>query len=356
MKKTLLLAIVIATFLLSMGKTYASGQYFSGVWGIVSSSKIAVSGSALNLERQPISINDRLVVPARTVFSQFGAQVDWNEARNRLVITKGNDKIIMYIGYMNCYVNDVIKRMDAPAVLYNGTVMVPVRFVAETFNVQVGWNQKNSTVYLGEMPQEIIEEIPASGGDKSSVKGRIVVIDAGHGGSQTGAVYGGVQEKDLNLSIAKKLNSKLKDLGIVTYMTRTNDVTLSLYARSDLANNKNADLLVSIHNNAGPVKATGSMTLYYPSSSKTKGKLSSYEFAKIVQRNMCNTLGAKDMGVIERPGLAVLRTSNMPAVIAEVGYMSNSAELAKLKTSSYQDKAAEALKNAVVESLEKMYR
>ena len=206
------------------------------------------------------------------------------------------------------------------------------------------------------MPKEVIEEIPASPGAQSGVKGRIVVIDAGHGGTQTGAVYGGVKEKDLNLSIAKKLDSKLKELGIVTYMTRSSDTTLSLYARSDLANNKNADLLVSIHNNAGSSKVIGTMTLYYPSSSKTKGKLSSYKFAKIVQRNLCNTLGSKDMGVIERPGLAVLRTANMPAVIAEIGYMSNNSELAKLKTPAYQEKAAEALKKAVVESLEKMYK
>ena len=355
MKRILLLTIIITTFLIS--QTYAAtGQYFSGVWGVISASKIAVSGLTLTLEREPISINSRLVVPVRTVFSQIGAKVDWNEARNRLVITKGNDEIVMYIGYTNCYANGAIKTMEAPAVLFNGTVMVPVRFVAETFNVSVGWSEKSSTVYLGELPEDVIEEMPASGGNSSKVKGRVVVIDAGHGGTQSGAVYGGVKEKDLNLSIAKKLNTKLKELGIVTYMTRDNDSTVSLYSRSGLANSKNADLFVSIHNNAGLLKHSGSMTLYYPSSSKSKGNLSSYEFASIVQRNMCNTLGAKDMGVIERTGLAVLRTSNMPAVIAEVGYMSNASELNKLKTSAYQEKAAEALKKAIVESLEKMYK
>lgn len=356
MKRTLLLTIIIASFLMGVGQTYAAGQYFSGVWGVTSASKIAVSGSALNLERNPVSINNRLVVPARTVFSEIGVKVNWNEARNRLVISKGSDEIIMYIGYINSYVNGVIKTMEAPAILFNGTVMVPVRFVAEAFNVSVGWSEKSSTVYLGEMAEEMEEEIPASGGNSSNVKGRVVVIDAGHGGTQSGAVYGGVKEKDLNLSIAKKLNSKLGELGVVTYMTRNGDSTVSLYARSGLANRKNADLLISIHNNAGLLKTTGSMSLYYPSSSKTKGNLSSYEFASIVQRNMCNTLGAKDMGVIERTRLAVLRTSNMPAVIAEVGYMSNATELSKLKTSAYQEKAAEALKKSIVESLEKMYK
>ena len=138
MKRTLLLTLFIATFMLNISYTYAAGQYFSGVWGVISSSKVAISETTLDLEREPISINDRLVVPARTVFSQVGAEVDWNPARNRLVITKGSNEIIMYIGYVNCYVNGDIKKMEAPAVLYNGTVMVPVRFVAETFNVPVG--------------------------------------------------------------------------------------------------------------------------------------------------------------------------------------------------------------------------
>ena len=139
-------------------------------------------------------------------------------------------------------------------------------------------------------------------------------------------------------------------------MTRDNDSTVSLYSRSGLANNVGADLLVSIHNNAGQSKASGSMTLYYPGSQKSKGNLSSYEFAKIVQTNLNKHLGTKDMGVIKRPNLAVLRTSNMPAVIAEVGYMTNSAELSKLKTEWYRQEAAEALRNAVLQSLNKMYQ
>lgn len=351
MKRAVLLTIIICTFFIGICNVNASGQYYSGIWGVTSSAKVAVSGTTLNLERTPIVINGRIVVPVRTVFSNINADIDWNELRNRLVITNDNTTIIMYMGYINCYVNGQIKEMEAPAVLFNGTVMVPVRFVAETFNIPIGWNESNSTVYLVDVP-----EIPAAPINNSSgVKGKVVVVDAGHGGSQSGAVYGGVMEKSLNLDIAVKLNNKLKDLGIITYMTRTNDSTVSLYSRSGLANDKNADLLISIHNNAGLTKYSGSMSLYYPSASKTKGKLSSYEFASIVQKNMCDTLGSKDMGVIARSELAVLRTSNMPAVIAEVGYMSNTAELAKLKTSEYKERAAEALKKAIVESLKKMY-
>jgi N-acetylmuramoyl-L-alanine amidase len=351
MKKTFLLTAIIVSILICSSQTFATGQLYSGVLGVKSNSKIAVNGTTLDLERTPVLINGRLVVPARTVFSKIGADVSWYVEENRLVITKDNDKITMYIGNSNCYVNGSKKAMEAPPILVDGTVMVPIRFVAETFNMSVGWDGVNSLAYIGSVPKVV-----ASNESKASkVKGRVVVVDAGHGGNQSGAVYGGVKEKTLNLDIAKILNNKLKELGIVTYMTRSGDSSISLYSRSGLANSKKADLLISIHNNAGLKKYTGSMTLYYPSSSKTKGNLSSYQFASIVQKNMCETLGSKNMGIVPRSQLAVLRTSNMPAVIAEVGYMSNSSELAKLKTYAYKEKAAESLKKAVVESLEKMY-
>lgn len=346
MKRAFLLSLIITTFLIGIGEAYASGQLYSGVRGVTSSFKIAVGGTKLDLERDPVLINGRTVVPARTVFSKINADVEWNVIKNRLVITKDNNAIVMYIGYNNCYVNGAKKEMEAPAILVNGTVMVPIRFVAETFNMKVGWNEANSTVYLGDIPETIIEDENNS----SNVKGRSVVIDAGHGGAQTGAVYGRVKEKDLNIDIAKRLNTKLSEIGVITYMTRDDDYNVSLYSRSGLANKKGADLLISIHNNAGLKRYSGSMSLYYPSSSKTKGKLSSYEFASIVQKNMCNTLGSKDMGIIARSELAVLRTSHIPAVIAEVGYMSNSSELSKLKTSEYREKAAESLKKLLLKA------
>lgn len=351
MKRVFLLTAVIISLVIGSSQTYAAGQYYSGILGVKSNSRIAVNGIILDMERAPVSINGRLVVPARTVFSKIDVNVNWNAVKNRLIMTKGNKEITMYIGYTNCYVNGDIKAMEAPAVLFNGTVMVPVRFVAETFNMSVGWNEANSLAYIGSMP----EGVSADGSNSSKVKNRVVVVDAGHGGNQTGALYGGVKEKNLNLDIAKILNNKLKELGIVTYMTRNDDSSFSLYSRSALANMKNADLLISIHNNAGLKRYTGSMSLYYPSSSKTKGNLSSYEFASIVQKNMCAVLGSNNMGIIPRSELAVLRTANMPAVIAEVGYMSNSSELSKLKTYAYKEKAADSLKKAIVESLERMY-
>ncbi|HOQ36406.1 MAG TPA: N-acetylmuramoyl-L-alanine amidase [Acetivibrio sp.] len=351
MKKLAMILAVLVTVLILSVTGFASGYNYSGYWCIPSDAAIAVEGSVIHPERQPITIDGRILVPARSTFELIGVRTNWYPEREVVMMTKGSNSITMNIGKKAAYVNENKKDMEAPAVLVNGTVMVPIRFVAENFGYNVGWNDINRMAFIG-----IAAELPSRGGGLSSNRTYKVVIDAGHGGSQSGAVYGGVMEKNLNLDIAKRLDALLKKEGIQTYMTRTNDSTVSLYARSGLANSVGADLLISIHNNAGQSKVSGSMTLYYPGSGKTKGNLSSYEFAKIVQSNLVKHLGTKDMGVIQRPNLAVLRTSNMPAVIAEVGYMSNSAELANLKTESFRQRAAEALRNAALQSLNKMYQ
>ncbi|ODM25145.1 N-acetylmuramoyl-L-alanine amidase [Acetivibrio mesophilus] len=350
-KLAFLLAVLTLVSLMAVPGFASSGQYYSGLWGMTSNAFIAVDGRILSLERNPVTIEGRILVPARTTFQVMGVRTEWYPSYQVIEMTKGNKTITMSIGNRVAYSDGSIKYMEAPPILVDGTVMVPIRFVAESFGENVGWDAKNVIAYIGKQPTEI----PSRGGLNTDRTYK-VVIDAGHGGTQSGAAYGGVKEKDLNLDIAKRLNALLQAEGIKTYMTRDNDTTLDLYSRSALANKVGADLLVSVHNNAGNSKTSGSMTLYHPDRSKTKGNLSTYEFAQIVQKNLNKTLKSKDMGVIQRPNLAVLRTANMPAVIAEIGYMTNSTELAKLKTDSYKQQAAEALKDAVIESLEKMYK
>jgi len=182
-----------------------------------------------------------------------------------------------------------------------------------------------------------------------------VVVDAGHGGYETGAVSRGVKEKDLNLDTARRLVDLLKKNGIKTYMTRNSDTDVGLYERSGLANKLKADLFVSIHNNAeGNSSRSGTMTLYYPASGPTKGNLSGKRLATLVQRELVAKLGTNNLGIIPRPNLVVLRETDMPAVIAELGYMTNKAELGRLKTAQFKQNAVEALKNAILKALKEI--
>ena len=175
-------------------------------------------------------------------------------------------------------------------------------------------------------------------------KDRLVVIDSGHGGSDPGAQYGGLNEKDLNLKIALKVNEILKSKGINTYMTRDDDTFIPLQNRADIANNLNAALFLSIHNNAYNSSEYGTEVLYYPGATGRS-------FARIVQDTLINALGTNDRGIIERPNLVVLNATKMPAVIAEIAYLTNTDDRAKLMDDSFLQKTAEALADAVVKAL-----
>ncbi|MCX7746289.1 MAG: N-acetylmuramoyl-L-alanine amidase [Clostridia bacterium] len=311
-----------------------------------------IGEKSVEWERSPLIKNNRILVPAQSFLSNMDAALNWDLESGRLSITKKESLVELTVGEPFIEVNKNKKEMDISPVLVDGTVMVPARFVAEALNYKVNCNLQDNMVALTENNGSV-----DNGQDTSRGKERkkyIVVIDPGHGGKETGAIYGGVKEKDLNLDIAKRLNKLLKAEGVTTYMTRTGDTYVSLYARSGMANKLNADLLVSVHNNAGMSKLKGSMTLYYPGTGNSKGNLSAKTFASIMQKGLTDGLNMRNMGVIPRPHLAVLRTAKMPAVISEVGYMSNKTELANLKSKNFKQRAAEALKDAVLQSLKRI--
>jgi N-acetylmuramoyl-L-alanine amidase len=217
-----------------------------------------------------------------------------------------------------------------------GKALFPAPFAAGALENSTTWGNLSDALLTGRFP---------------ALRKHIVVIDAGHGGSESGAVHGGINEKDLNLDIAKRLETLLKAQDINTYMTRTDDRYVGLYDRSDLANNLDATLFISIHNNAGNSWEQGSMTLYYPSEGDSGYGITGYEFAGIVQKHLNDKLDTNFKGIIPRPNLAVLRTTKMPAVLAEIGYMTNQQELDRLKTAEFRQNAAEALRDSILEAL-----
>lgn len=171
---------------------------------------------------------------------------------------------------------------------------------------------------------------------------KIIVVDPGHGGSDPGAVYSNVNEKDLNLDIALRLKQLLEESGARVLMTRESDIYVNLYTRADIANQVGADLFVSIHNNASTNASTsGTMTLYYPSPEKKV-------LAQILQKAVVETLGLPDLGISERPNLVVTRETKMPSALVEVAFMSNQKDLALLQTEEFRQRAAEGIYKGIL--------
>lgn len=172
-----------------------------------------------------------------------------------------------------------------------------------------------------------------------------IVIDPGHGGSDFGATYNGRTEKDDNLNLALAVGQILENNGIDVVYTRTSDVYNTPLEKATMANNAGADFFVSIHRNSLPAPNTGSgvETLVF-NDSGTKA-----EMARNINSELAK-LGFNNRGVIERPNLAVLRRTKMPALLVEAGFINNDADNAKFD-SEFGDIAA-AIASGILETLD----
>ena len=176
-----------------------------------------------------------------------------------------------------------------------------------------------------------------------------LVLDPGHGGSDPGAVVEDDQEKDITLAVALLVREQLAEQeGLEIIMTREEDTYPSLTDRSDLANEHSADLYVSIHVNALENNDTyeGIITFYHPD------KRSDRSLAKIIQENIVATSGGTDRGV-QTGNYAVLRETEMPAVLIETGFITTPAERARLVDPTYQALLAQGIAKGILEYIGK---
>ena len=215
------------------------------------------------------------------------------------------------------------------------------------------------------------------------LKVRRVVIDAGHGGRDTGAVGAhGVREKDLALAIAKKVARRLTALGFQVVMTRKSDVFVSLDERTRIANEIHADLFVSIHCNAARRRRLAGVETWTlnVASDRYAARLAAFEnaeaertvsdlrliladlatranasdardLAQAVQSSLVRTLRSR-VGPVRDHGVKqalfyVLLGTRMPSILVETGFISNPAEEARLKSARFQDGTAEAIARGV---------
>ncbi|QFK72938.1 SH3 domain-containing protein [Pradoshia sp. D12] len=172
-----------------------------------------------------------------------------------------------------------------------------------------------------------------------SVQGKVIVIDPGHGGSDTGAI--GVKlktkEKTINLSTANYLATILENAGATVIMTRSNDTFISLANRAAISNSKKADAFVSIHYNATPAaSASGIETFYYQNSS----------LASAIHGELIKATGLKDRKV-KQGNFQVIKSNKQPATLLELGFLTNAAEEKTISQSSYHKKAAQGILNGL---------
>ena len=174
---------------------------------------------------------------------------------------------------------------------------------------------------------------------------KIVVIDAGHGAHDSGATADGIREKDLTLQFALALNRRLQqDQSIKVYMTREDDTFLQLNERTAMANEIDPDLFISLHiNSADNVKASGIET-YYTQKADTRNKA----FATIVQKALIDTFGKRDRGVKSNT-YVVTKNTNAPAILIEIGFISNIEDRTMMTASGFDEQYANVLYQCILD-------
>ncbi|MCL2575111.1 MAG: N-acetylmuramoyl-L-alanine amidase [Defluviitaleaceae bacterium] len=176
--------------------------------------------------------------------------------------------------------------------------------------------------------------------------GRIIVIDAGHGGWDPGKVSAqGHEEKDINLAIAKHLQMLLESSGNIVFTTRAEDVALAdkkradLRARAVMPTDLQAEIFVSIHQNAYPkASVKGAQAFYYEGSEESK------RLAQAIQNQIKQSLDPDNrLGAKANSAYFLLKQTETPAVIVECGFLTNASETKKLIDEEYQQKIAWAI-------------
>lgn len=183
-----------------------------------------------------------------------------------------------------------------------------------------------------------------------------VLIDPGHGGKDPGAIAidKKTNEKSLNLDVALRLNRILKGLGFNTMMTRKDDSYVDLASRSGMANNNYVDFFMSIHFNAFTSSAKGIETLYYPNEVTDEYPIDNKKMAELFHSEIIDALKRPSRGITPRPGLHVLNKTKMPAILAELGFITNADEFAQIKKDEYREMAARALAVSIVKYFQEM--
>jgi len=211
---------------------------------------------------------------------------------------------------------------------------------------------------------DVLADASASGGSSGSssgysgtyrasggIKGKRITVDAGHGGSDPGAIgANGTYEKNITLAISKNLESYLKDKGARVTMTRKTDVDVygpsasdaaELQARVDVGKATTADIFVSIHINASNSRSVSGISTYYdPKTSYDAG------LAKNVQDSMMKSFRIEDLGT-RQAGFYVIKRSPMPAILCEICFISNPQEEKLLQSKWFQRRVAQAIADGI---------
>ena len=328
-----------------------------------------------------ISINDFIEITNSKNFI--------NDKTEKIIFYIDDKKIKLTNQIPFIMIDDNLYQLSSNVIKSNNNYYVPaesffsiVNNLSNTVSITLNTNEINFSK-LTEISKKTIKVDLRS--EKEKWEFKTIVIDAGHGGKDPGAVgYRGTKEKDIALDVAKRLEKKLaKNMKVKIVMTRDEDIFLRLSERTKIANESNGSLFISIHTNAAEDRRASGFETFLIGQNKNEAAVrvaarenavlelegstgkkltdedlikatiaqsafasKSEQFASLVQKEIKKRVQSKDRGV-KQAGFYVLMGASMPNVLVELGFISNPSEEKKLRSPQYRDQLATAIYRAV---------
>ena len=313
-----------------------------------------------------------------------------NNKTQKAVFFVDNKKIKISNQITFIEIEDTLFQLSSEVVNENGVYYLPTESffgIIQNLSDFSSIKYKNNVIRFTSISadKKIVKKNVDLRSEKEKWEFKTIVIDAGHGGKDPGAVgYRGTKEKDIALDVAKRLEKKLsKNMNVKIIMTRDEDVFLRLSERTKIANESNGNLFISIHTNAAEDRRASGFETFLIGPNKneaavrvaarenavlelegTTGKKltnedliqatiaqsafasKSEQFASMVQKEIKKRVQSRDRGV-KQAGFYVLMGASMPNVLVELGFISNPSEEKKLRSPQYRDQLATAIYRAV---------
>ncbi|MFC1698761.1 N-acetylmuramoyl-L-alanine amidase [Candidatus Omnitrophota bacterium] len=317
--------------------------------------------------KKTVTIEGKRYAFAEELAELYNVDYYWDPIAKKVVFSQNGKQAKMMVGSRTVLLGQKVVTIDKEVEFYQGSPVIPQSFAQRALAAFLKEQGRRPTLSAGSVLGAPI---------------RRVIIDPGHGGKDPGAVgRGGQYEKDIVLSIAKKLKRRLSSMGIAATLTRSDDRFLTLGQRSRIANKENADFFISVHANASRSRWVSGVEVYYLSEAidddlrstqaakkynlnlkedysgkyteailwdltYQQNRNNSIDLAGLVCRSLSRNLSQRNRG--NKPArFYVLKGTNIPAILIEVGFISNAREEKKLKGAAYQDKIAQAIAGGI---------